>query len=164
MKPDRSSNVFLLAARQTTKQAATTKKPAATTRAVQVKNCDNDDDFEEDEKTLTGKIVVQDCPCEKRFANNATRLAAVSTAVCTQLRTHFQQLYGTKINYPCSLKVLSGDKTHTVFAYTVEVPQPQRSQAKAALKKTCKDDEVSYRLEEDSHDEKECMPLLCHPQ
>ena len=131
----------ILAQRKTTK-AGVTKKQPATTRKVEVKNCD-DHDYNDKDQVLTGKIVVQDCPCEKRFANNASRLAAVSSTVCTQLRNYFQQLYGTKINYPCNLKVVTGNKTHTVFAYTVNVPQSEQSKAKAAAKKACQDEQVS---------------------
>ncbi|CAF4157403.1 unnamed protein product, partial [Rotaria sordida] len=36
---------------------------------------------------MTGKIVVQDCPCEKRFKNNATRLAKLSGAVKNTIET-----------------------------------------------------------------------------
>jgi hypothetical protein len=93
---------------------------------------------------LTGKIVVQDCPCEKRFANNATRLAAISATVATQLRSYFQTLYNTKINYECNVKVLSGNKTHTVLTYTVKAPKSDHSRVKAALKQTCKDEQVNH--------------------
>jgi hypothetical protein len=110
---------------------------------VEVKNCDDDDIRSVDDQTLTGKIVVQDCPCEKRFANNATRLAAVSSTVCTQLRSYFQQLYNTKVNYQCALTVAAGNKTHTVFAYTIKAPKADHDKARAALKKTCQDDQVS---------------------
>ncbi|UJR38625.1 hypothetical protein I4U23_031291, partial [Adineta vaga] len=151
-KPTEKPTTAKTTVKTTTKkptQAGVTKRPPATTRTVQVKNCD-DDDIEEQDQTLTGKIVVQDCPCEKRFANNATRLAALSSTVCTQLRNYFQQLHGTKVNYPCSVKVLTGNKTHTVFSYTVNVPKAEQSKAKAALKKTCKDDEVKKTIEKES--------------
>jgi hypothetical protein len=121
-----------------------TKKPPVTKRTVQVKDCDDDGNiYAEDDQTLTGKIIVQDCPCEKRFKNNATRLTAVSGTVATQLRAYFQKLYNTKINYECIVKVLDGNKTHTVFSYTVKVPKSDHSRVKTALKQTCKDDEVS---------------------
>ena len=121
-----------------------TRKPPATKRTVQVKDCDDDDDIQsKDDQTLAGRIVVQDCPCERRFANNATRLAAVSAAVAKQLRAYFQKLYNTAINYQVNVKVLSGNKTHTVFAYTVQVPKSEQSRVKNALKQTCKDEEVS---------------------
>jgi hypothetical protein len=125
-------------------QSGQTKKPPVTKRTIQVKDCDDDDNIRaEDDQTLTGKIIVQDCPCEKRFKNNATRLAAVSATVDTQLRAYFQKLYNTKINYECIVKVLDGNKTHTVFSYTVKVPESDHSRVKTALKQTCKDDEVS---------------------
>jgi hypothetical protein len=121
-----------------------TKKPPVTKRTVQVKDCDDDDNIRaEDDQTLTGKIIVQGCPCEKRFKNNATRLAVVSGTVATQLRAYFQKLYNTKIDYKCNVKVLDGNKTHTVFSYTVKVPKSDHSRVKTALKQTCKDDEVS---------------------
>jgi hypothetical protein len=124
-----------------------TKKPAVTQRTVQLKNCDDDDNIRvQDDETLTGKIVVQDCPCEKRFANNVTRLAAVSATVAAQLRAYFQKTYNTKINYQCDVKVLAGNKTHTVFTYTVKVPKADHERAKTALRQTCKDDEVSQQI------------------
>ncbi|CAF1392550.1 unnamed protein product [Adineta ricciae] len=147
-KPTEKPTTVKTTPRKTTKAGAT-KKPPATTRKVEVKNCD-DHDYNDKDQVLTGKIVVQDCPCEKRFANNASRLAAVSSTVCTQLRNYFQQLYGTKINYPCSLKVVAGNKTHTVFAYTVNVPQSEQSKAKAAAKKACQDDQVKKVIEQES--------------
>jgi len=116
-----------------------------TKRTVQLKDCDDDDNIRAaDDETLTGTIVVQDCPCEKRFKNNAARLAAVSTAVATQLRAYFQQLYNTHINYQCDVKVLSGNKTHTVFIYTVKAPKSDHARVKTALKQTCKHPEVSH--------------------
>jgi hypothetical protein len=92
---------------------------------------------------MTGNIIVQDCACEKRFKNNATRLAAVSSTVCKQLQSYFQTLYNTKVNYQCTLKVTAGNKTHTVFTYFIKVPKSDHSRAKTALKQTCKDEEVS---------------------
>ena len=134
----------LFSAQHKTTKAGATKKPPATKRTVQIKGCDDDDNIrEEDDQTLTGKIVVQDCPCENRFKNNATRLAYVSSTVASQLRTYFQKLYNTTINYQCIVKVLSGNKTHTTFTYTVKVPKSDHSRARVALKQTCKDDIVS---------------------
>lgn len=137
--------LFLISASAKTTKPGVTKKPPVTQRTVQLKDCDDDDNINApDDETLTGKIVVQDCPCEKRFANNATRLAAVSATVATQLRAYYQKLYNTKINYQCDVKVLTGNKTHTVFTYTVKVPKSDHSKVKSALKQTCKDDEVSF--------------------
>ncbi|CAF4784652.1 unnamed protein product [Rotaria sp. Silwood1] len=125
-----------------------TKKPPATKRTVQVKNCDDDDNVRsEDDQTITGKIVVQDCPCEKRFKNNATRLAALSATLDKQLRAYYQKLYNTNINYKCNVKVLSGNSTHTVFAYTVQIPKPEHTRARAAFKLLCKDEEVKKTIE-----------------
>ena len=125
----------------------TTKRPAATQRVVKVNECDDDDNIKtQDDQTLVGKIVVQDCPCEKRFSNNATRLAAVSASVTKQLQTYFQKLYNTKINYATTVKVLSGNKTHTVFNYIVKVPKDDHGKVKVAMKHTCKDEEVSFEI------------------
>ena len=141
-------------ARRKTSKSYVTRKPPVTKRTVQIKDCDNDDNIRaEDDQTLTGNIVVQDCPCEKRYKNNATRLAAVSATVATQLRAYFQKLYNTTINYQCIVKVLSGNKTHTLFTYTVKVPKSDHSRVRTALKQTCKDQEVS-RLNFDSHSKK----------
>ena len=134
---------FLVTTSRTTK-ASGTKRPPVTQRSVQVKGCDDDDNIRaQDEQTLTGRIIVQDCPCEKRFANNATRLAAVAATVAKQLQAYFQQLHGSSVNYPVKVTVETGNQTHTVFSYTVTVPKKEQSKAKEALKKTCKDDEVS---------------------
>ena len=125
----------------------TTKRPAATKRTVDLKDCDDDDNIKtQDDQTLVGKIVVQDCPCEKRFSNNATRLAAVSATVTKQLQTYFQKLYNTKINYPTTVKVSTGNKTHTVFTYSVKVPKDDHGKVKVAMKHTCKDEEVSLQV------------------
>ena len=138
--------MFIILAQRKTTKAGTTKRPPATKRTVQVKDCDNDDNIRaQDDQTLTGKIIVEDCPCEKRFSN-ASRLAVLSSAVATQLRAYFQQLYHTKVNYQVDVKVLTGDKTHTVFTYTVKVPQADHTKAKAALKETCKDEQVNYYI------------------
>lgn len=111
---------------------------------MELKDCDNDDNIQAtDDQTLVGKIVVKNCDCEKRFANNATRLAAVSAAVAQQLRAYFQKLYNTKINYDTTVKVLTGNKTHTVFNYIVKAPKSDHARAKVAMKQACKDDEVS---------------------
>ncbi|CAF0798692.1 unnamed protein product [Adineta steineri] len=132
-------------------KSGATKKPAVTVRKVQVKNCDDDDNIHApDTQTLTGKIIVQDCPCEKRFSNNATRLAAITSTVCTQLKTYFQEMNHDKTNYACSLQVLTGNSTHTVFQYTVKVPQADHAKAKIALKKTCQDDRVKAAIEKES--------------
>ena len=129
--------------RQTSRPGAT-KKPPATNRTVQVKDCDNDDNIRTvDDQTIEGKIVVQDCSCEKRFKNNATRLAAVSAVVTKQLQAYFQKLYNTKINYGCKLQVLAGNATHTVFSYTIKVPKSDHGRVKAVVKQAWKDQEVS---------------------
>ncbi|CAF4345797.1 unnamed protein product, partial [Rotaria sp. Silwood2] len=142
--------VHFLGGPKTTK-ADKTKKPPTTKRTVQVKNCDDDDDIrEEDDQTMSGKIVVQSCPCEKRFKNDRMRLAALSAALAKQLRVYYQQLYNTNINYRCSVNVLSGNKTHTVFAYTVNIPKAEHRRARTALKLLCKDEEVKKTIETES--------------
>ena len=127
-----------------TRRPGVSAKPPVTKRTVQLRNCDDDDNIRvQDDQTLVGQIVVQDCPCERRFANNATRLAAVGATVAKQLRAYFQKLYNTNINYDCNVRVEAGNRTHTVFAYAVKVPKSDHDRARVALKKTCKDDEVS---------------------
>ena len=129
------------------KQPGKPKKLPKTKRTVQVKNCDDDNNIQAaDDKSLTGKIVVQNCPCEKRFKNNETRLAALSATLSKQLKAYFQQLYKTNVNYRCIVNVLSGNATHTVFAYTVIIPKADHTRARAAMKLLCKDDEVSQIL------------------
>jgi hypothetical protein len=134
----------LLAPRKTPKVGAT-KKPPVTKRTVNVKNCDDDDNIQvHDDETLVGKIIVQNCPCEKRFKNNRTRLDALSATVTAQIRAYFQKLYKTTVNFPCTVKVLSGNKTHTTFTYTVKVPKSDHAKAKTVMQYACKDEEVSY--------------------
>jgi len=134
----------LLGQRKTTKAGAT-RKPPVTKRTVNVKQCDDDDNIKtEDDETLVGKIVVENCACEKRFKNNATRLAAVSATVTKQIRAYFQKLYNTKINYQTTVKVLTGNKTHTIFNYIVKVPKVDHGKARAAMKQACKDEEVRF--------------------
>lgn len=125
-----------------TRRPGVSARPPVTKRTVQVRNCDDDTIRAQDDQTLVGKIVVQDCPCERRFANNATRLAAVGATVAKQLRAYFQQVYNTNINYDCNVRVEAGNKTHTVFAYAVKVPKSDHDRARVALKKTCQDQEV----------------------
>ena len=123
-----------------------TKRPPVTKRTVNVKNCDDDTIRVKDDETLVGKIVVQNCNCERRFSNNATRLAAISSSVTIQLQRYFQKVYNTKVNYPTTVKVFSGNKTHTVFTYIVKVPKDSHGQAKEAMKHACKDEEVISSL------------------
>jgi hypothetical protein len=136
--------VYCLVTPRRTRRPGVSRRPSVTKRTVQLRNCDDDDNIRaQDDQTLVGKIVVQDCPCERRFANNATRLANVAATVTKQLRAYFQKLYSTNINYDCNVRVEAGNKTHTVFAYAVKVPKSDHDRARAALKKTCKDAEVS---------------------
>jgi hypothetical protein len=128
-----------------TAKSRSTKRPRVTKRTIKVKGCDNDDNIRaQDDETLTGIIVVEDCPCEKRFKNNATRLAALSATLATQLRNYYQNLYKEDINCKVVINVLSGNATDTVFTYIVKVPKSDHERVKTALKQTCKDEQVSY--------------------
>ena len=137
---------FRLAQHKTHKPGAT-RKPPATQRTVNINNCDNDDSIRtKDEQTLTGRIAAESCACENRFKNNATRLAAVAQTVTDRLRAYFQKLHNTTFNYQVTLKVLTGNKSHTVFSYTVKVPAAEQSKVKDAMRKTCKDNKVSQHV------------------
>jgi hypothetical protein len=121
-----------------------TRRPPTTNRTVEVVNCDDQDNVRAvDEETLIGKIVVKSCPCEKRFKKDASRLKALSVVVTKKLRAYFQNVYRTEINYDVKVQVLSGNKTFTVFSYTVKVPKPEQARTKTALNEVCKDKEVS---------------------
>ena len=134
-----------ISVQNSSKGRTTTKRFSAKTRNVHVKNCDDDNNIQApDDQTITGKIVVQDCPCEKRFNNNETRLAALSAVLTEQLRVYFQHLYNNSINYKCTVHVVSGNQTHTLFSYTVQIPKVDHSRARAALKLVCQDEKVSY--------------------
>lgn len=112
---------------------------------MEMKNCDDEDNIRtQDDHTLIGRIVVQGCPCEKRFKNNQTRFALVSDIVCRQFQTHLQKLYFIRINYPVKFRLLSGNTTHTLFDCIVEAPKSDHLRVKFALKQTCKDDQVSH--------------------
>ena len=127
-----------------TRKPGFTRRPPAVTRKVKIGNCDSDDNIRvQDDQTLTGKIVVTKCGCERRFRNNATRRAEVSKTVADRLRVYFQKLYNTTINYPVVVKMLTGNHSHTVFGYTVKVPSSDQTKVKNALKQACKDDKVS---------------------
>lgn len=120
-----------------------TRRSPATKRTIEMKNCDDDENIRvQDDHTLIARIVVKGCPCEKRFNNNATRLAIVSAIVCRQFQTHLQKFYYVRINYPVNVQMLSGNATHTIFDYIVEAPKAEHSRVKNALKQTCKDVQV----------------------
>ena len=136
--------LFVLVRTQKPTKSRRTRRPRRTNRTVEIKNCDDDDNVRaEDDQTLTGKIVVKSCPCESRFKKNATRLRKLSDAVCKQVRAYFQKVYSTQMNYDCRVRVLSGNKTHTVFSYTLKAPKSDHARAKAALKAACKHEDVS---------------------
>jgi hypothetical protein len=146
---------FLIGSRRTRVPGATkrkrlpgatkrTRRPPVTKRIVQVKGCDDENNIRvKDDETLTGRIAIKKCGCERRYKNNATRLGMVSDTIAARLRVHFQKLYKTEIDYPVTVKVLTGNRTHTLFAYTVKVPEDQQAKVKKALKRTCKDAAVS---------------------
>ncbi len=46
-------------------------------------------------------------------------------------------------HYATTVKVLTGNKTHTIFTYTVKVPKADHGKAKVVMKQACKDEEVS---------------------
>ena len=131
------------AATKTTGKTSSTKKAPATARNVEVKGCDDDNNIEEKDETLTGKLIVKDCDCLKRF-NNKTRLAQVAATVQKQLVAYFQQLRNTKDTLTVTVEVTGGNKTHTFFTYVVKVPKAQQSDAKKAMRQTCKDPQVSF--------------------
>lgn len=114
-------------------------------RIVEMKHCDDDDNIRTlDDHTLISRIVVQGCPCEKRFKNNQTRFARVSDIVSRRFQTHLQKLYFLRINYPVNLRLFDGNTTHTLFDCIVEAPKSDHVRVKFALKQTCKDDQVSH--------------------
>lgn len=136
-------HTFHFIARQRVTKADAKRRTPAIKRTVNVKNCDDDDSvLAKDDDTLVGRIVVSNCACQKRFSNNASRLAAVARTVTTQLQLYFQKLYNTKVNYPTTVRVVAGNRSHTVFNYIVKVPKANHGQAKAAMKQACKDEEV----------------------
>ena len=138
-----SENTFHFIVRQRVTKADAKRRTPATKRTVNVRNCDDSDSvLAKDDDTLVGKIVVSNCACQKRFSNNATRLAAVARTVTTQLQLYFQKLYNTKVNYPTTVKVVAGNRSHTVFNYIVKVPKANHGQAQIAMKQACKDEEV----------------------
>jgi hypothetical protein len=127
---------------RTASTATTSRRAPVTQRTVRVKDCDDNDIRENEDQTLSGRLVVQDCPCQKRFGRNATRLGALAASVAKQLRTYFQKVYSTQINYNVQVRVLSGNRTHTVFQYIVKVPKAEHGRARDAMKQTCRDNSV----------------------
>ena len=72
---------------------AAIRRPPAIKLIMAVKNCDDDDNIRTQyDHTLISRIVMQGCPCKKRFKNNQTRFALVSDIFCRQVQTHLQTL------------------------------------------------------------------------
>ncbi len=90
--------------------------------------------------------MVQDCTCEKKFTNDAWRLAAVEASVTTQLQAYYQQLYNTKINYVIGLKVVGENSTYTWFNFTVKVPIADHDKVRPCIQKAWNDDQASFGL------------------
>ena len=120
-----------------------TKAPA-TSRNVQMKTCDNNTIKEVDDQTLQGTIIVEDCPCEARFANNASRIAAVSAEVTTELNLYMKQTHGSQSNYQCSVQVVNGNGTDTAFHYTCIVPKADHDNVKAGMQQCCTNSQVIF--------------------
>ncbi len=121
-----------------------TKSAPATSRNVQLKQCHNTSAKEVDDQTLQGVIIVEDCPCEARYTNNASRIAAVSSEVTTQLNLYMKQTHGNTVNYQCSVTVVSGNATDTVFHYTCSVPKADHAKALLGMLQVCTNDQVIF--------------------
>jgi hypothetical protein len=107
-----------------------------------MKPCDETAIQEVDDQTLQGTIIVQDCACEAHYTNNASRLAAVSAEVTTQLNLYMEQTHGNKVNYQCGVQVVSGNGTDTIFHYTCTVPKSDHDKAKVGMQQCCTNDQV----------------------
>jgi len=125
-------------------ESPVTKKTPATSRNVQMKNCSSDSIKEVDDQTLQGIIIVEDCPCEARFTNNASRIAAVSAEVTTQLDLYMQQTHGSQAHYQCSVQLVSGNATHTAFHYTCLAPKVDHAQMIVGMQQCCTNDQVIF--------------------
>jgi hypothetical protein len=123
-----------------------TKKAPATSRNVQMKDCGNNTIKEVDDQTLQGTIIVEDCPCESRFANNASRIAAVSAEVTQQLDSYMQQVHGSQSKYQCSVQLVSGNGTDTAFHYTCTAPQADHDKIKLGMQQCCTNDQVTFSV------------------
>jgi hypothetical protein len=125
---------------------STTKKPPATSRNVQMAPCDDSAITAVDDQTLQGIIIVQDCPCEARYNSNASRIAAVSAEVTTQLNQYMTQTHGSKVNYQCKVQDVAGNGTYTKFQYTCAVPKADHDHAKLGMQQCCTNDQVNEPL------------------
>jgi hypothetical protein len=121
-----------------------TKSAPATSRNVQLKDCHNTSVKEVDDQTLQGIIIVEDCPCEARFTNNAARINAVSTEVTTQLNSYMKQTHGNTVNYKCAVQLVTGNATNTVFHYTCTVPKADHANALVGMLQSCTNPQVIF--------------------
>jgi hypothetical protein len=108
--------------------------------------CDDSAITQVDDQTLQGTIVVTDCPCEARYNSNASRIAAVSAEVTTQLNQYMTKTHGNKVNYQCTVQDVTGNATNTVFKYTCTVPKADHDNAKLGMQQCCTNDQVNERL------------------
>jgi hypothetical protein len=109
-----------------------------------MKSCNDSAIKEIDDQTLQGIIIVEDCPCEARYSSNATRIAAVSAEVTTQLNLYMKQTHGSQVNYQCNVQEVSGNGTHTEFHYTCAVPKADHDNAKLGMQQCCTNDQVVF--------------------
>ena len=107
-----------------------------------MKDCDTSAITALDDQTLQGTIIVEDCPCEARFANNASRMAAVSAEVTTQLNAYMDDTHGDTVKYQCTVQAVSGDGTETTFHYVCIVPLSSQAKAILAMQQCCTNDQV----------------------
>jgi hypothetical protein len=109
-----------------------------------MKSCNDSAIKEIDDQTLQGIIIVEDCPCEARYSSNATRIAAVSAEVTTQLNLYMKQTHGSQVNYQCNVQEVSGNDTHTAFHYTCAVPKADHDNAILGMQQCCTNDQVIF--------------------
>jgi hypothetical protein len=115
-----------------------------------MKNCNESAIKEIDDQTLQGIIIVEDCPCEARYSNNASRIAAVSAEVTTQLNSYMKQTHGSQSNYRCTVQLVSGNGTKTVFHYACTVPKADHDKAKVGMQQCCTNDQIKKTIEQAS--------------
>lgn len=109
-----------------------------------MKDCDTSSITAVDDQTLQGTIIVEDCPCESRYANNASRMAAVSAEVTTQLNAYMDDTHGDTVNYQCKVQAVSGDGTETTFHYVCSVPKASHDKAILGMQQCCTNDQVIH--------------------
>lgn len=107
-----------------------------------MKPCNDSSIKEVDDQTLQGIIIVTDCSCEARYTNNATRIAAVSSEVTTQLNLYMKQTHGSQSNYQCKVQLVTENATHTAFHYTCTAPLADHANVKLGMQQCCTNDQV----------------------